>query len=126
MNNPTNLSRPALTLLLVLSAIGAAKAQEKTPTAKQAGENQCTTTAFKSYLQAGLALSERESAAILALRPTMQLTIERRRLQESFCQEFVQCLVPDVSPEYRALRQSQFFETCLRDEVLEQYEAHPK
>jgi hypothetical protein len=114
-----------LMFLLLVATVWSAGAQQQAPSAR-APQNECAEAAFKKYIQAGLALSEKELAALAALRPTMQLTIARRRLQEDFCAEFTSCVMTDVPPEAAALRRSLAFDTCLRDEVLEEYEAHRK
>jgi hypothetical protein len=91
------------------------------PTRQEVARNQCAEAAFVEYLHAGLALSQASSAD--PFKPTIEFTIARRRLQEKFCLQFATCVFPVQSNQSLALQHSLAFESCLRDEVHEQYDA---
>jgi hypothetical protein len=91
------------------------------PTAQQIAQNECASSALTDYVKAGLALSQQEGAALSALQPTIEITIARRRLQEQFCLRFAGCVFPDRTSQSLSLQYSLAFESCLKDEVQEQY-----
>jgi hypothetical protein len=106
---------------LLIASVGFSKGEEQEiPNARHTAQNPCARDVFLRYIQDGLEITKQEAAAITALRPTMEFTIAQRRLQEDFCAQFARCVFPDT--EQSALKYSMAFESCLRDEVLEQYE----
>ena len=112
---------PLVGAVVVASLATRAENPPLSPTAQQIAQNECAKQAFTDYLKAGLVLSQKESAALSALQPTMEITIERRRLQEEFCLRFAGCVFPNRTSQSLALQYSLAFESCLRDEVQEQY-----
>jgi hypothetical protein len=71
--------------------------------------------AMTDYTKANLALMQQGSPA-MSVEAT---TIAQRRLEEEFCLRFVRCVLDDEN----SLRFTSAFDTCLRDEALEKYDA---
>jgi hypothetical protein len=76
--------------------------------------------AFSGYIRAKLALSQQQGAAPL---PSIDQTITGRRLQEQFCLQFSKCLLSGVNDQLLALQFVASFDSCLKDEMLEEYDA---
>jgi hypothetical protein len=49
-----------------------------------------------------------------------------RRLQEQYCQRFARCLFDPGGDDVAALSYASAFDSCLRDETLEHYDAVPR
>ena len=86
---------------ILLFSIGAAYSNEP--------QNVCGVAATTDYTKANLALMQQSSPAM-----SVEATIAQRRLEEEFCLRFVRCVL---------VRFTSAFETCLRDEALEKYDA---
>ena len=80
----------------------------------QPGSNDCYQAAFTNYLKATLALSQKE------VLPSVETEIARRRLEEQFCLNFVQCHFSDRSTQIKAAAFAAMFSSCLNDEALQQ------
>jgi len=86
------------------------------PTRAQIAQNQCGERVLLSYSRGEAALAKQTSDLILKFQPTIEVTIAKRRLQEDFCRQFVECISkPNPSPT-AALEASMSFEKCLMDE----------
>jgi hypothetical protein len=90
-------------------------------------QNECVTTATLDYNKIKL---ERFEQLQQNLSPTailsVEKTIEERRLQEQYCQRFARCLFDPGGNEVAALSYASAFDSCLRDETLEHYDAVPR
>ena len=93
------------------------------PTARDVAQNQCAYGAFINYQKAQIALGQQQGSQPLR---SVDQVIARRRLQEQFCFQFARCTLPVGTPEARSLALETLFSTCLRDEVLEEYDATPR
>jgi hypothetical protein len=91
---------------ILLFSIGAANGNEP--------QNACGVAAMTDYTKANLALMQQSSPAL-----SVEATIAQRRLEEEFCLRFVRCVLDDEN----SLRFTSAFDTCLRDEALEKYDA---
>jgi hypothetical protein len=97
--------------------------------AKSAPQNDCALNATVQYNKDSLALSQREADAEVALlqqgavSDSVEITIARRRLEEQYCLRFARCLYPNPTVQPQAVELSTTFDTCLRDEALEKYDA---
>jgi hypothetical protein len=90
-------------------------------TPQQAAENDCATQAYQDHLKEQAA--ERPDATIdVSKLLSIESTLARRRRQEHFCLRFAQCL---ADPNDRAVEviTASYFNSCLRDEALEEYDA---
>jgi len=94
-----------------------------TRTAQEIAQNACATAAFNEYNKSNLGLLLQQGTAPLM---SVETIIAKRRLQEQFCSRFARCLVGDPNNLSLALPYSAAFSSCLRDEVLEQYDAVPR
>jgi hypothetical protein len=91
------------------------------PTARERAQNQCATAAFGDYNKATLALFQAQGTAPL---PSVEQIVAKRRLQEQYCLEFAKCmLTASGNPQLVAIEYSTLFDSCLRDEALEEYDA---
>jgi hypothetical protein len=70
----------------------------------------CSLEAFHRHQKAVDQLLERELEALKADRSTIQITLARRRLDDSHCNEEARCLADS------AVDQSMLFEACLEDD----------
>jgi hypothetical protein len=80
-------------------------------------EGACGVAAMTEYLKANLALMQQGSPLM-----SVEAIIAQRRLQEQYCLRFVRCVVSDQT----SLRYITAFDSCLRDEALEKYDAEPR
>jgi len=96
-------------------------ARPSRPTARERAENQCATAAFSDYNKATLSLFQAQGTAPL---PSVEQIIAKRRLQEHYCLQFAKCmLMPNANTHLVAMEYSTLFDSCLRDESLEEYDA---
>jgi hypothetical protein len=77
-------------------------------------QNACGTAAMTEYNRANLALLQQGTPLM-----SVEATIAQRRLEEDFCLRFVRCVLSDPN----SLQFRSAFDTCLRDEALEKYDA---
>lgn len=111
----------ALVGLLILVMVSmSTKRPASTPTAHQIAQNECADMAFSNYIKAKFALSQQQGATPL---PSVEQTIAGRRLQEQFCLQFSRCLLSGANDQLFAVQYAASFGSCLRDEVLEGYDA---
>ncbi len=105
-------------LCLASSAVPtrAIAATADTPQARK----ECSVAAMITYNKATLELLQQQQETKL-FYPTIEMMVARRRLQEQFCLQFVQCNFPDVSNQTLAVEYSIAFDNCLRDEAREEY-----
>jgi hypothetical protein len=80
-------------------------------------ENLCAESVLKKYIQSKAALATEDMRETTALQSTVDNFIASRRLEESFCLEFVSCLPLDGNTNSRMLTQSMQFERCVEDEA---------
>jgi hypothetical protein len=80
-------------------------------------ENACSVAAMTDYTKSNLALLQQGTPLM-----SVEALVAQRRLQEQFCMRFVSCVVRDPS----SLRFMSAFDSCLKDESLEKYEAEPR
>jgi hypothetical protein len=88
--------------------------------ATQPAQKECAVAAFSTYNKALIALLQQD-ASMPPLHSTVELTIARRRLQEQFCLQFARCNFSDTTNKFFAVEYSKAFNSCVRDEVLEEY-----
>ena len=96
------------------------------PTARELAQNECSVTAHKKYLEDQTALTKANNSDPFSFL-SIEKTIAKRRLQEQFCSEFVSCL--SEKPEDASLAavvDAARFDSCLRDEMFEEYDAVPR
>ena len=96
------------------------------PTARELAQNECSVTAYKKYLEDQTALTKANNSDPFSFL-SIEKTIAKRRLQEQFCSEFVSCL--SEKPEDTSLAavvDAARFDSCLRDEMFEEYDAVPR
>jgi hypothetical protein len=96
------------------------------PTERELAQNECSITAYKKYLENKTALKEANNSDPFSFL-SIEKTIAKRRLQEQFCSEFVSCVLE--KPEDASLAavvDAARFDSCLRDEALEEYDAEPR
>jgi hypothetical protein len=91
---------------------------------KQTPQNQCAVDATLDYNKANLALWEQRKQSPAAML-SVETEIMQRRLQEQYCQRFAGCLV-DANDQSNSMMYGTVFSSCLRDEVLEEYDAVPR
>jgi hypothetical protein len=82
-------------LLLALKAISTGKPPTKSPTAKQRVQNECAMRVYQAHLKDKLALLPQPEDVAKLKFLSIENTIAKRRLEERFCLEFVQCVVDD-------------------------------
>jgi hypothetical protein len=107
-------------LLGLLSHTSPIRAAAPPTDGQQTTQEKCSTEAFSIYNKALYTLLQQD-AAMPPLHSTVDLTIARRRLQEQFCLQFARCNFPDTSNQSLTVQYSLAFNSCLRDEVLEEY-----
>jgi hypothetical protein len=91
------------------------------PTARERAQNQCAAAAFGDYNKATLALFQAQGTSAL---PSIEQIVTKRRLQEQYCLRFAKCtLTTNTIPQLVAMEYSTSFDSCLRDEALEEYDA---
>jgi hypothetical protein len=103
----------------------ARKITEHAPPARPAGrehaQNQCASAAVGDYNKATLALFQAQGALPL---PSVEQILAKRRLQEQYCLQFAKCmLTTNTNPQLVAMEYSTLFDSCLRGEALEEYDA---
>jgi hypothetical protein len=87
--------------------------------------SQCAEAAFTSYLKTNLALSQQRQELI----PSVPSIIAHRRRQEQFCLQFARCILAEEAKDlseaenFVPLVFATTFDSCLRDEALEEYGA---
>jgi hypothetical protein len=91
------------------------------PTAQQIAQKECAVQAYTYYIKTNLVLLQQQAAA-----PSVENTVAERRLQEQYCLQFARCLFPEPTSQLIALQHAIAFDGCLRDEVLEKYDAVPR
>jgi hypothetical protein len=99
---------------------------KRTPTTRELAQNECSVTAYKKYLENQTALTKANDSDPFAFL-SIEKTIAKRRLQEQLCSEVVGCL--SEKPEDASLAavvDAARFDSCLRDEALEEYDAVPR
>ena len=106
---------------LVLMAIAllalATPARAESDSKKDRAEDACTAAAMSDYVKANNALVQ-QTATVMSV----ETTIAQRRLQEEYCLRFVRCSLDD--PHSATFRVQ--FDSCLKDEALDKYEAIPR
>jgi hypothetical protein len=102
------------------------KPKQRPPTARELAQNECSVTAYKKYLENQTALTKANDSDPFSFL-SIEKTIAKRRLQEQFCSEFVSCVSekPEVA-SLAAVIDAARFDSCLRDEMLEEYDAVPR
>jgi len=105
-------------LALTIVAVPGSKSEAQLPTPSTDEAQACLGAAMTDYNKANLVLMQQGTPPLMSV----QATILQRRLQEQYCFQFVQCVNgdPDSAP-FRAA-----FDSCLRDEALEKYDAVPR
>jgi transposase-like protein len=83
--------------------------------AQMKNSNVCTMAAFNKYLQSNRLLME-------TFPPPMppDAIITQRRLQEEYCTNLANCLIPDPENPHNLIPYSVTFSKCLRDEAKEE------
>ena len=76
--------------------------------------NVCTMAAFNQYQQANRKLMETFPAPM-----PPDVIVSQRRLQEQYCSQLAQCLIPDPQNPRNLIPYSATFSQCLRDEAKE-------
>ncbi len=114
-----------LTLGIVALYIYTSGGQEPAapPSRQEIAQNECAQRAFNDYIKADNSLLQQQGAAPLA---SVEMTIAQRRLQEQYCLQFARCQNPDPTNQLFALVYAATFDSCLRDEALEKYDAVPR
>ena len=82
--------------------------------------------ASQAYLKDKLALLPQPEDVAKLKFLSIENTIAKRRLEERFCLQFVQCVVDDPASQLSAPGQAAAFDRCLRDETLDDYDAIPR
>jgi hypothetical protein len=88
-------------------------------TPQETAQTQCITVAYTNYNKAKLAMFQ-----TVDISPSVGQIIAERRLQEQYCLQFARCMmVANTNGQLAGLQFASFFDSCLRDEALEQYDA---
>jgi hypothetical protein len=103
--------------------VNTSRAQNSEQSRQETASNECTQRAFTSYIATNNLLLQQQGAAPLQ---SAEMTIAQRRLQEQFCLQFARCLFPDSTNQALVLPYTAAFDSCLRDEALEKYDAVPR
>jgi hypothetical protein len=98
---------------MILSLAATSHAQSQGNEAKTA----CGVAAATDYNKENLALLQQGTPLM-----SVEALITQRRLQEKFCLRFVRCIIDDPN----SLHFKTAFDSCLRDEALEKYDAVPR
>lgn len=120
----------AIVLLVVAIAVGYNYYRDHQPTEKHhkalgsltAAQQQCAETVMLAHTKLQAILAEQEAGLISKLQPVTEITFAKRRLQEKYCTEFVDCILPDDGKPYSALRRSTAVADCIRDEEKDEIE----
>ena len=114
-----------LAIIVGIGALHAISSQQQKPPAstatKNTPQNECAVAATVDYNNANLALLQ-PGLQNPDLLMSVEREISKRRLQEQFCQRFAKCLI-DPNNQSFDLLYGAAFHSCLRDEVLEEYDA---
>jgi hypothetical protein len=110
-------------VVFVLKDNAAEKQQTRSTNPPQAAQNDCATRATQTYLRDQLALMPKPEDVPKLKFLSIETTIAKRRLEERYCLQFARCVVTDPSAPLFALQQASAFDSCLRDEALEDYDA---
>ena len=101
-------------MAITLSAL-ATPAMAESDSKKEQTED-CATAAMTDYVKANDALVQ-QTATVMSV----EATIAQRRLQEEYCLRFVRCSLDDQNSAIFGVQ----FDSCLKDEALEKYDAVP-
>ena len=104
-------------MIAIALSILAAPAMAESDSKKEGAEDACVTAAMSDYLKANKALVQ-QTATVMSV----ETTISQRRLQEEYCLRFVRCSLDDPNSAIFRVQ----FDSCLKDEALEKYEAIPE
>ena len=102
-------------MAITLSAL-ATPAMAESDSKKERTEDACATAAMTDYVKANDALMQ-QTATVMSV----EATIAQRRLQEEYCLRFVRCSLDDQNSAIFGVQ----FDSCLKDEALEKYDAIP-
>jgi hypothetical protein len=111
--------------LIAVTFIPRHKPKQTPPTAKEMAQNECSLAAYKKYLQGQFTLNTPNASDPLSILSVERVTA-KRRLQEQFCLEFVRCLSEKPENDSSAVVEATRFDTCLKNETLEEYDAVPR
>ena len=103
-------------LIAIAIPILASPAMAESDSKKERTEDACATAAMSDYLKANNALVQ-QTATVMSV----ETTIAQRRLQEEYCLRFVRCSLDDPNSAIFRVQ----FDSCLKDEALDKYEAIP-
>ena len=102
-------------MAMTLSAL-ATPAVAESDSKKERTEDACAAAAMTDYVKANDALVQ-QTATVMSV----EATIAQRRLQEEYCLRFVRCSLDDQNSAIFGVQ----FDSCLKDEALEKYDAVP-
>jgi hypothetical protein len=112
--------------LIAITFIPGRKLKPTPPTAKETAQNECSVTAYKKYTIDKLAITNSNASDPLSIFSVDKI-LAKRRLQEQFCLEFVRCNPEKPTNDaVTSVSESVRFDSCLRDEMLEEYDAVPR
>jgi hypothetical protein len=109
-----------LAVLLMVAAVVVVKIipdKSRSVAAKNNPKNECAYSAAVQHNNAKLVLSQAATGLSVAS------TVAERRLEEQFFVKFATCLLPDPTASLYDLQFASVFDSCLRDEALEKYDA---
>ncbi len=107
---------PNLMLMAIALSILAAPAMAESDSKNERAEDACVTATMSDYRKANNALVQQTGTVM-----SVETTIAQRRLQEEYCLRFVRCGLDDPNSAIFRVQ----FDSCLKDEALEKYEAIP-
>ena len=107
---------PNLMLMAIALSILAAPAMTESNSKNERAEDACVTATMSDYRKANNALVQQTGTVM-----SVETTIAQRRLQEEYCLRFVRCSLDDPNSAIFRVQ----FDSCLKDEALEKYEAIP-
>jgi hypothetical protein len=112
--------------LIAITFIPEKNLKQTRPTAQQAAQNECSVTAYKKYTLDKLAITNSNASDPLSI-VSVDKILAKRRLQEQFCLEIVRCN-PEKARDasVASVSEAVMFDSCLRDEMLEEYDAVPR
>jgi hypothetical protein len=102
-------------MAMTLSAL-ATPAVAESDSKKERTEDACAAAAMTDYVKANDALVQQTATVMF-----VEATIAQRRLQEEYCLRFVRCSLDDQNSAIFGVQ----FDSCLKDEALEKYDAVP-
>ena len=103
-------------LMAIALSILAAPAMAQSDSKKERAEDACVTATMSDYRKANNALVQTGTVM------SVETTIAQRRLQEEYCLRFVRCSLDDPNSVIFRVQ----FNSCLKDEALEKYDAIPE